>query len=264
MKKKLLLLASIGIVVIALSGCGINADPANALTAENVSGIWQTFLILPMINVITFLNELTGSLGIAIIIATIAAKLLVMPLMLKSMNSTAKMQLIQPQQQKIQQKYAGKTDPESRMKMNTEMQALFKEHSVNPLAGCLPMLIQMPMMAAFFQAFSRHPLIATTDPSYFLGFNLGMAGEMPNVVLAAVVAGLMYAGQIMMQKRTMGQREPNAQMGAMNPKMMSLMMLPMFAFMVYGSPLAMGLYFLVSQIVMLAQNFLIKRPVKAN
>lgn len=255
MKRNLLVLAVIGIMVVVLSGCGVNADPANALTAENASGLWETFLILQMIKGITFLYELIGSLGVAIIIATIAAKLLVMPLMLKSMNSTARMQLIQPQQQKIQQKYAGKTDPESRMKMNTEMQALFKEHGVNPLAGCLPMLIQMPMMMAFFQAFSRHPLIATYNPSYFLGFNLGMAGEMPNVVLAAVVAGLMYAGQIMMQKRTMGQREPNAQMGAMNPKMMSLMMLPMFALMVYGSPLAMGLYFLVSQIMMLAQNF---------
>jgi len=262
MKRNLLVLAVIGIMVVVLSGCGINADPVNALTAENASGPWEMFLILPMINVITFLYELIGSLGVAIIIATIAAKLLVMPLMLKSMNSTARMQLIQPQQQKIQQKYAGKTDPESRMKMNTEMQALFKEHGVNPLAGCLPMLIQMPMMWAFFQAFSRHPLIATSDPHYFLGFNLGIAAEMPNVVLAAIVAGLMYAGQTIMQKRTMAQKEPNAQMGAMNPRMMSLIMLPMFAFMVYGSPLAMGLYFLVSQIMMLAQNFLIKRPAK--
>ena len=263
MKKKLLLVALIGIAVVALSGCGVNADPERAITVYNASGFWESFVVLPLIQFITWIYNLVGSLGIAIIIATLIVKIAIMPLMLKSMNSTARMQVIQPQQQKIQQKYAGKTDPDSRMKMNTEMQALYKEHGVNPLAGCLPMLIQMPLMMAFFAAFSRHPLIATYDPSYFLGFNLGLAAEWPNVILAAIVAGLMYAGQTLMQKRTMAPRDPNSPAPAMNPRMMSLVMLPMFAFMVYGSPLAMGLYFLVTQIVMLLQNLFIKRPATA-
>jgi len=199
---------------------------------------------------------------VAIIISSFIVKLAILPLMVKSMNSTAKMQTVQPQMQKIQQKYAGKTDPESRMKMNQEMQALYKEHGVNPMAGCWPMLIQMPLMMAFFAAFSRHPLIATDTPSYFLGMNLATAGEWPNVILAAIIAGMMYVSQTLTQKRTMNQN-PNQQAGPMNPRMMSLMMVPMFAFMVYGSPLAMGLYFLVTQIVMMIQPFIIKRPVVA-
>ena len=259
MKKKLLLLAVVGIAVVALSGCGVNADPERAITVYNASGFWESFIVLPLIQFVTWIYGLVGSLGVAIIISSFIVKLAVLPLMVKSMNSTAKMQTVQPQMQKIQQKYAGKTDPDSRMKMNQEMQALYKEHGVNPLAGCWPMLIQMPMMMAFFAAFSRHPLIATYTPSYFLGLNLATAGEMPNVILAAIVAGMMYVSQTLTQRRTMGNR-PDQPAGAMNPRMMSLMMLPMFAFMVYGSPLAMGLYFLVTQIVMFIQPFLIKRP----
>ena len=261
MKKKITLLVVVGLIVVTLSGCGVDADPARALTPEVASGFWETFIVLPLIQFITFLYNLVGNLGISIMIATALTKLLVMPLMLKSMNSTAKMQTIQPQQQKIQQKYAGKTDPDSRMKQNQEMQALWKEHGVNPMAGCWPMLIQIPLMMAFFAAFSRHPLIATYNPSYFLGLNLGEASGWPNMVLAAIVAGLMYVSQTMMQKRTMAQNTTsNSPAPAMNPKMMSLMMIPMIALMVYGSVLAMGLYFLVTNIVMLLQNFLIKRP----
>jgi len=261
MKKKIALLVVVGLIVVTLTGCGADADPSRALTAEVASGFWEVWIVLPLIQFITFLYNLIGSLGVAIIIATAVVKLAVMPLTLKSMNSSAKMASVQPQQQKIQQKYAGKTDPESRMKMNQEMQALWKEHGVSPLAGCLPMLIQMPMMMAFFAAFQRHPLIATYTPSYFLGFNLGIASEWPNVVLAIIVAGLMYVGQTAMQKRTMLQNtNADSPTPAMNPKMMSMIMIPMIAFMVYGSVLAMGLYFLITNIIITLQNFLIKRP----
>ena len=258
--KKLLLLTVVVLAAITLTGCGVNVDPANALTADTASGFWQTFLVLPLIQFITWLYNLVGNLGIAIILATIVTKLAVMPLMLKSMNSTAKMQVIQPDIQKIQKKYTGKTDQESRLKMQTEMQSLYKEHGVNPVAGCLPMLIQMPLMFAFFQAFSRHPLIATYEVRYFLGMNLSVVSEWQNVIFAALVCGLMYASQTLTQKRTQGNQNAENANPAMNPKVMSLMFLPMMALMVYMSPLAMGLYFVVSQIMMTIQSLIIKKP----
>ena len=256
--KKLVLGFVVLIAVFALSGCGIQVNPENALTPETASGFWSTFLVLPLIQVITWLYNIVGNLGIAIIIATILTKAAVMPLMLKSMNNTAKLQTVQPEMDKIKQKYAGKTDRESQMKMNTEMQQLYKERGINPLAGCLPLLIQMPLMFAFFQAFSRHPLIATYEVRYFLGMSLSSVGELPNIIFAAVVAGLMYYSQTMTQKRTQGNAAPSPQANTM--KMTNLIFLPMMAMMVYGSPLAMGLYFIVSQLMMLIQSFIIKRP----
>jgi len=257
-KKKLILGLIVVVAVVALSGCGVQVDPERALTPETAEGFWNTFLVLPLIQMITWLYGLVGNLGVAIILATILTKAAVMPLMLKSMNNTAKMQTIQPEMDKIKQKYAGKSDRETQMKMNTEMQQLYKEKGINPLAGCVPMLIQMPLMFAFFQAFSRHPLIATAEVRYFLGMSLSVVGEMPNVIFAIVVAGLMYVSQTMTQKRTQGSNAGSAQASTM--KMTSLIFLPMMALMVYGSPLAMGLYFIVSQIMMLIQSFIIKKP----
>ena len=257
-KKKLILGLVVIVAVIALTGCGVPVDPDRALTAENASGPWQTFLVLPLIQMITWLYNIVGNLGIAIIIATVLTKAAVMPLMLKSMNSTARMQTIQPEMNKIKEKYAGKSDRESQLKMNTEMQQLYKETGINPFAGCLPMLIQMPLMFAFFQAFSRHPLIATTEVREFLGMSLSAVSEMPNVVFAAIVVCLMYYSQTMTQKRTQANNANNPMAG--NMKMMNLMFLPMMAMLVYGSPLAMGLYFVVSQIMMVLQSFIIKRP----
>jgi len=255
-KKKLLICLVAIVLVVTLSGCGVDINPENALTAENASGFWESFFVLPLIQMISWIYGLVGSLGIAIIIATIITKAAVMPLMLKSMNSTAKMQTVQPEMDAIKQKYAGKTDNESRMKMQQEMNALYKEKGINPMAGCLPMLIQMPLMFAFFQAFSRHPFIQTYEVRYFLGLSLSSVSEVPNVIFAAIVAGLMYFQQTQTQKRTQG---ANAQ-AAGQMKMMNFMMLPIMALMVYGSPLALGLYFIISQVMMTIQSFIIKKP----
>jgi len=260
-KRKLILGLVVIVAIVVLTGCGVQVDPERALTSENAEGFWNRSLVLPLIQMITWLYHRVNNLGVAIILATILTKLAVMPLMLKSMNSTAKMQVIQPEMTKIREKYANKTDRDSQMKMNVELQQLYKEHGVNPLAGCLPMLIQMPLMFAFFQAFSRHPLIATEEVREFLGMSLSVVGEMPNVVFAAIVCGLMYISQTMTQKRTQAANANSPMAG--NMKMMNLMFLPMMAMLVYGSPLAMGLYFVVSQIMMLIQSFIIKRPATA-
>ena len=261
MKKKLILSLVVILAVIGLTSCGIQVDPNRALTPENASGFWETILVLPLVQLITWFNNLFNNLGVAIIVVTVLTRLAMMPLMLKSMNSTAKMQAIKPEMDKIQKKYAGNTDRETQMKMNMELQKLYKENSVNPLAGCLPMLVQMPLMIAFFQAFTRHPLLAFgAEGSYFLGMNLASVQELPNIVFAALVAGLMYVSQTMMQKRTQPTTGADAPAGALNPKMMNAMFLPLMAATVFFSPLAMGLYFLVGQIMMNIQSFIIKKP----
>lgn len=254
-KKKLMLVLILLIAVVVLTGCGVATD-VEPITSETASGFFQRFLILPLVLFITWLDGVVGNLGVAIIIATIASKVLVMPLMLKSMNSTAKMQELQPEIDKIKKKYAGKTDRESQMKMNQAMHSLYKERGVNPIAGCLPMLVQMPLMIAFFQAFSRHPLIVGVEGAYFLGMNLSAVQELPNVVFAAVVAGLMFYSQ---SRQQTAMSSDNGQ-AAQTAKMMNVMFLPMMAAMVYFSPLAMGLYFVVSQIMMTIQSFIIKKP----
>jgi len=86
-----------------------------------------------------------NSLGFAIILLTIIAMVIMLPLGVKSQKSMTKMQQLNPEMEKIKAKYGDSKDPEIKRKMAQEQQALYSKHKVNPLGGCLPMLIQMPL-----------------------------------------------------------------------------------------------------------------------
>lgn len=88
------------------------------------------------------------SLGISIILLTVATRFLMLPLALKAQKSAMKMQALQPEMEKIKKKYEGKTDTDSQRKMSQEMQMLYSKNNVSLFGGCLPLLIQMPLFFA--------------------------------------------------------------------------------------------------------------------
>ena len=96
-----------------------------------------------------------GSLGLAIIIFTLIVKLILFPLMVKQQKSSFKMQQLQPELQKIRKKYEGKTDQVSQQRMAFEMQEMQKKNGVSMMGGCLPMLIQLPILYALFYLFQN-------------------------------------------------------------------------------------------------------------
>jgi len=243
---KLIILS--GIVIFILTGCGVQTG--NYLTSEIASGWWQVLIILPLIQFITWLTNTIGSLGIAIIIATILSRLVAIPFTLNSTKSMAARNALNPEVEKIKQKYIEKSDRESQMAMQQEINQMYKENGVSIMSGCLPLLIQMPLMIAFFQAFSRHPLIVGTEVAYFLGINLASVNLVPNYIFAILVAALMYYSQKRTQR--LGKDPAAASMGVM-----TLPMAVMMGSFVIFSPLAMGLYFLVGQILTTLQGFLI-------
>jgi len=254
MRKHLKLVILLAVVILVLTGCGV--QPGNYLTPETATGWWHTLVVLPLIQFITWLADTVGNLGIAIIIATILAKIITLPFTLNQTKSTVARNALNPEVEKIKQKYAEKNDRESQMAMQQEINLLYKENGISMMAGCLPSLVQMPLMIAFFQSFSRHPLIVGAESAYFLGINLASVNLIPNYIFAILVAALMYYSQ----KRTqpIGNDPTTAKMGMMN-----LPMAIMMGGFVIFSPLAMGLYFLVSQIMMTLQGFLIKKPTTA-
>lgn len=99
-----------------------------------------------------------GTLGVTIIIFTLVAQLLLTPLKLKQQRTTRAMGRVQPELQKIQKKYANKKDQASQLKQSEEMSALYKKHKMSPLSGCLPLIIQMPIIFALFNVL-RNPVI---------------------------------------------------------------------------------------------------------
>ncbi len=113
-------------------------------------------LVDAMTSLINWLYGVTVSMGIpsyalAIIILTILIKIVLFPLTQKQMTSMRKMQEIQPKIKELQERYK-KKDPQ---KMQQKMMELYKEHNVNPMAGCLPILVQMPILIALFRALSN-------------------------------------------------------------------------------------------------------------
>ena len=102
--------------------------------------------------ILAFFYGLVQSYGLAIILLTVTVRIVLLPLSIKQTRSMREMQMIQPEIKKIQTKYKG-----NRQKMNEEMMALYKEHGVNPLGGCLPLLLQMPVLIGLFYVI-RNPL----------------------------------------------------------------------------------------------------------
>ena len=109
--------------------------------------IWNTFLVDPLINGLVYGAELTGSAGLSIIIFTILIRLVLLPLSLKGTRSMKAMQAMQPKVAALKKKYG-----DDKQKVQEETMKLYREEGVNPLGGCLPLLLQMPFFFAFYHA----------------------------------------------------------------------------------------------------------------
>ncbi len=113
---------------------------------------WFTWLVKPLLFMLKFVYHYIGNYGWAIIILTFIINLALFPVRYKQMVSMKKMSELQPKVRSIQDRYKRlKRDDPRKQDMNAEMMALYKEHGVNPLGGCLPLLVQMPFLFAFYR-----------------------------------------------------------------------------------------------------------------
>jgi len=126
----------------------------------------ETFIIGPIANIFgiimdTIYSTLSGmgiiSLGVSIIVFTLIVRTLMLPLAFKQQKSMKEMQKIQPELKKIQNKYKDKKNQDEQQKMQMEMNQLYKEHDVSPFGGCLPLLVQFPIIMALFQVLRNIP-----------------------------------------------------------------------------------------------------------
>ena len=137
-----------------------------------------------------------NALGITIILFTLIVKALLFPLSLKQQRSTRKMQRLQPKMQRIQDKYKDKKDPESQRMMQSELSELYRENKTSPLSGCLPLLIQLPLIFALYEILRNTAFYITNYGAYFdtlstQVMNLsGYEGILTNEVFANAMANV--------------------------------------------------------------------------
>lgn len=202
-----------------------------------------------VVHVLNAIYGVVGNYGIAIIIVTILMRIIVFPLTLKQEKSMKKMRDLQPEIEKIKEKY--KDSPQEYQQKTAE---LYRESGVNPLGGCLPLLIQMPVFVALYWAFSGNAIPADAK---FLWFTLKqpdrlfMIGNFAFNLLPILNVGVTYIQQKIMTSATSGQ-ESSQQMQTML-YMMPLMML----FIFYKMPSGVTLYYLVSGALSLVQQYFI-------
>ena len=231
-------------VVLLLTGCTEFDQP---ISSES-QGFWNEFIVWPLVSFINYFAEFLGTYAFGIIVVTIIIRLCILPLTIKQIKSSKKMQEIQPKMKELQAKYSSK-DAVTQQKYQQEMMALMSTSGVNPLAGCLPILIQMPILIGFYHAISRMNATPSIDLGTFIGFNLAE----PSIILA-VLAGLIQFGVLLT-----GPAVDNPQM-----KIMMYIMPVMIIGFGIVLPAALSLYWVVGNIISVLQNLAIYKPWKKN
>lgn len=225
-----------------LAGCSEFKDP---IYAES-SGFWNEYIVWPLVSLITVFKDLLGTYGYGIVAVTIIIRLVLLPLMIKQTQSSKKMQEIQPELKALKEKYKSK-DAVTQEKYRTEMQKIMSEKKINPAAGCLPVIIQMPILIGFYHAISRMNSTPEIVIGKFLWFELGV----PSITLG-IIAGLMQFVVL----RTGPAMD--------NPQMKIMMYIMPFMIMIFGTflPAALALYWVIGNFISIIQNFFIYKPYK--
>lgn len=238
MNKRMTSLVLLGVLMIFLAGCNVQDPPP---IGPDATGIWDKYLVWPLSWLINESALIFGnSYGMGILVATILIRLLTLPLMVKQIKSSKVMQKLQPELQKIREKH--KNDPQ---KAQQETLLVFQKNKVNPLAGCLPLLVQMPILIAFYHAIIRTPEIRSNT---FLWMSLGQPD--PFYILPVLAAITTY-----LQQKIMGS------VNQTNPQMQMLMVIMplMILAIAVTLPSALSLYWVYGNIFSIVQTYILYR-----
>lgn len=211
---------------------------------------WFWFIAKPLFLALRWIHDhWTGNWGWAIVIATVIINIAMLPLRLSQLKSAQKMALIQPELQAIQARYKGLSmrDPK-RQKMNEEMIALYQKHGINPMGGCLPLLLQMPFFIAFFKVLSvaielrGAPWLWVTDLSQ------------PEASAIRLLPLGMLVTQVILQRMT-----PVASPDPSQQRLMMVMMPVMLTVLFYSASSGLVLYWLTGNVVGIVQQYFFNR-----
>lgn len=240
--KRILSLTAIASLTLFLAAC------SNKPVTSHSTGLWDHYIIYNFSRFIIWLSNTCGGYGMGIIIFTIIIRVLLLPLMFYQTKSMLKTQELQPKLKAIQKKYSSR-DRDSMMKMQQETQALYREAGVNPWASMLPMLIQLPIMWALYQAIWRTPEL---KHGTFLWLQLGHTD--PYYVLPILAAVFTFMSS-WLSMASMPER--NAMTSAM-----TWFMPIMIFFMALGFSSAITLYWVISNAFQVLQTLLLQNPFK--
>ncbi len=227
------------------------------------SGSWLGWLETILKWMLNILYKIIPNYGVGIILLTIILKLILWPLSKKSTQSTAKMAALNPQLEELKVKY--KDNPQ---KLNQETADLYKKEGINPMGGCLPLLIQFPILIAFYGLLNKHfelrgamfipgwiSDLSVPETIATLGFNIPLLGSEIHLLPILYTASMIFS-----MKMANGQSKNTAQGGTM--AFMTYGMPILFFFILYSAPSGLLLYWTVSNVLSIVQQIYVNKVVK--
>ncbi len=221
-------------------------------------GWFSRLVIIPCFD---FLGRFISNYGLVILLMTLLIKLIISPLTIKSYKSSAKMQVIKPEVDKLNQKYPNEKDA---MKKQQAMMDLYQKAGISPMGGCLPMLLQMPILFAMFrffpasielrqQKFLWADDLSAYDSIWDFGINIPLLGDH-----LSLFALLMALTMFFYSKMTSSQMSDDPNMAGM--KFMSVWLMPIMMFFICNNlSAALSYYYLLSNIITMVMTWYIRK-----
>ncbi len=229
-------------------------------------GWFTKFFIIPMFD---FFHRFIGNFGLIILLMTLVIKIVVFPLTYKSFSSSAKISALKPEIDKINEKYPHKDNQQEQLKKQQAIMNLYKRAGASPMGGCLPTLLTFPILWAMFRFFPAsielrqqsflwcHDLSAY-DSIVDFGVRIPLLGDH-----LSLFALLMAATMWIYSKLTMSSQPNAGDPSAASMRFMSLWMMPIMMFFICNSlSAALSYYYLLSQLISIAQTWIIRKSIK--
>jgi len=235
----------------AVVGSSLYAGPAQTNLDKIAPGLgltvdygWLTIISTPLFWVMSLFYGWIGNWGISIIMLTILIKMLFFPLSAASYRSMAKMRVVAPKLEKIKQQYA-----DDREQLNRAMMDLYKTEKINPLGGCLPVLVQIPVFIALYWA-----ILASVEMRYaaFFGWISDLSAPDPYFILPVIM------GASMIIQMRLNPKPPDP----LQAKVMQIMPIA-FSVMFFFFPAGLVLYSIVNNVLSIGQQWFITRAAEA-
>ncbi|WGE58975.1 membrane protein insertase YidC [Actinobacillus equuli] len=202
---------------------------------------WAWFIAKPLFALLTFIQSIVTNWGLAIIGVTLVVKTILYPLTKAQYTSMAKMRMLQPKIQEMRERFG-----DDRQRMSQEMMKLYKDEKVNPMGGCLPILIQMPIFIALYWTFMEAVELRHAP---FFGWIQDLSAQDPYYILPLLMGGSMF----LLQKMS-----PTPVADPVQQKVMTFMPVLFTVFFLWF-PSGLVLYWLTSNLITIAQQWLIYR-----
>lgn len=278
-KKKLTLLITVVALMFMMSGCSIPLDENGKYVLISLEttfdymieneGFFSAIFVYPLSQFINFITPATN-VGIAILVVTVVINGLVLLLTLKQNVAMQKMQQIQPEAERIQRKYEGKTDERSKMRQAQEIQMLYKKNNINPLASLLSTFIQFPILIAMYHAVVRSTAVATGT---FMGVSLEISplagikeGQFIYVGFFIVMLICQFVSSLLPQELARYRARKDAERqhrpyrpAADNTTSIMYVMLITISIVAIGWPTAMSFYWTISSLVNIVKALIVDR-----